>query len=230
MKIGIIIAMLISLVGKAYGNDIGFFDQKNMLCLSSSDFNQFDEHQECASEAMWAKKADKYGFITDKGDVIVPFIYEKASFFDDVGFVKKGVLWFAFDKQGNQLYTLKADDVKNDFGDYALIIKHTKKGDKYGLFEKSTGKILIPAKYDELDEVSDGLIGFSQNKKYGFFNLKNQRVIKPIYDGVGQFQQGKAVVYKQGKSSVIDSKGKQIVPFNSQRITILQDGTIKYFD
>lgn len=222
--------LVLSLSGTVYANEEGFFGVSAMECIRPEKFEQFDKVQDCESDIMWAKKADKYGFISDKGEVLVPLVYDNASLFRDIGFVKKGLTWLAFDRQGKQLYTLKADDIKNHFGDYALIIQHAKKGDKYGLFEKSTGKILIPAKYDELDEVSDDLIGFSQNKKYGFLNLKNRVVVKPIYDGVGQFQQGKVVVYKQGKSGVIDSKGKQIVPFTNQRIAILRDGTVKYLD
>lgn len=210
-----------------YANYGGFFQYAREECIRSN-LTQYDEVQRCINHIIWAKKADKYGFVNaETGDVIVPFAYEKASkFIGNVGFVQQGLNWVAFDKEGNLLYSIIADDVKNEFYEYAKIIRHTEQGKKVGLIEKSTGKIVIPIQYDDLDNVDDGAVGFAQNNKYGFLDLNNNVIVQPIYDGVGNFVKGKSVVYKAGKSGVINKKGKLIAPFTQSKTVIDYKGTV----
>lgn len=235
MKKIIILLMASVLTTQVYANDNGFFQSYHMLCANHY-LKQFDEIQYCRSDIMWAKKDGKYGFVNKKGEVVVPLIYDQASWFyfnwfsDDVGFVKQGLTWIAFDKDGNQLYSIVADEVMAGFGEHAKFIKHTEQGTKAGLIETYTGKTVIPVKYDGLSEVHDGAIGFVQNNKYGFLDLNGKVIVQPIYDGVGIFIKGKAVVYKDGKSAVIDKKGEVIVPFTSQKIFINKDGEVSYQD
>lgn len=230
----IIILLASVLTTQVYANGTGFFQEYNMKCqrhkLTQHKPAQFDEIENCKSGIIWVKKDGKYGFVDDAGEMIVPLMYEQATRFSGVGFVKQGLTWIAFDKDGNQVYTIITDEVRQAFNGYAKLINHTEQGKKVGLIESSTGKILIPAKYDDLDQVVDGAIGFAQNNQYGFLNLNGKVIVKPIYDGVGIFKQGKAVVYKDGKSGVVNKKGKLIVPFTLQRIFIGQEGEVIYRD
>lgn len=235
MKKFVILLMASVLTAQVYANGNGFFQRYHMNCFSHK-LTQFDEIQECETDIMWAKKDGKYGFVNNKGEVIVPLIYDQASWFrvdlfsDDVVFAKQGLTWIAFDKNGNQLYTIFADKVVTGFGGYVELTNHTEQGKKVGLIEKYTGKTVIPVKYDGLSQVHDGAIGFVKDKQYGFLDLNGKVIVQPIYDGVGIFIKGKAVVYKDGKSAVIDKKGEVIVPFTSQKIFINKDGEVSYQD
>jgi ABC-type transport system involved in Fe-S cluster assembly fused permease/ATPase subunit len=52
--------------------------------------------------------------------------------------------------------------------------------DKYGIIDGS-GKWIIPATYSNLGNVST-MISFQKGKKWGFIDLTNKIVLKPIFD------------------------------------------------
>lgn len=64
---------------------------------------------------------------------------------------------------------------------------------------------------------SEGMIMFKIGMKKGYKNLKNQIVIKPVYDYAGDFHNGAAVIGKKNefgeiKYGYIDTKGNAITP------------------
>ena len=60
--------------------------------------------------------------------------------------------------------------------------------------------------------------------KWGFINEKGNFVIKPIYDDVRDFVDGRAVVSYKGRWGVIDSMGKILIPFKYLNLSTPSEG------
>ena len=82
----------------------------------------------------------------------------------------------------------------------AIVTKDDEQGKtKYGVIDKN-GKILVPLEYTYLGEIGDGLICFSQDRKYyGYIDKNNKTIIAPKYRSVTTFSSGLACV------SLVDS-------------------------
>ena len=63
-----------------------------------------------------------------------------------------------------------------------------------------------------------------QNEKYGFVNKNGKIVVKAIYDEVGKFSDGLAVVRKGSKSGYIDTTGKIVIPLQYESASDVSDG------
>jgi hypothetical protein len=83
-------------------------------------------------------------------------------------------------------------------------------------FKNSSGKIIIPAKYDAAwDNFSEGLVGIVLQNKWGYIDTTGKLVIPCKYDEVGSFNaDGFVRVYiaKGEFWGMIDKKGKEIIP------------------
>ncbi len=60
--------------------------------------------------------------------------------------------------------------------------------------------------------LSASYTNYNTRGDWGYYNRKNEWVIKPQYDNGGNFKGGLAVVEKGGKEGIIDSTGKIILP------------------
>lgn len=77
---------------------------------------------------------------------------------------------------------------------------------KYGFINKS-GKEIIPPKFDEAQEFSEGLAAIREKNKVGFINENGQIVIKPKYNAVSDFSEGLAAIFNGKKWGFIDKSG-----------------------
>lgn len=69
-----------------------------------------------------------------------------------------------------------------------------KNGDKYGLIDYETGKVIIPFKYESLGNISDSLLYAEMNGKYGYINLDNKMIIPFKFEDAENFSEGLARV------------------------------------
>ena len=92
------------------------------------------------------------------------------------------------------------------------------------------GNIKVPAKYDWIDCVSDGMIRVSLDDKTGFLNTSDfSESIPLIYDCTwGVFEEGQAVVSLDGKYGVIDKSGNTVVPFEYENISRFENGAFLF--
>ena len=144
-----------------------------------------------------AEKDNKYGYINQKGEVVIPFIYDSAEEFQK-GYAKvyQGKESFYIDKKGNRA---KVDpEYFHTDGEYTVFIDSVTK--KYGL-KKMSGEILIPAKYTYLSLPNRyGYCIFStkvDDPVYGLMTLDNQVIYSddtffelwPFKEGMAIFNQ-----------------------------------------
>lgn len=116
----------------------------------------------------------KYAIFNAAGKALTPFIYTGSLF--GVEFV-------------NGFATLQMRDAKT-------------KTDKYGLLD-STGKVALPARYDDINLYSEeGLIMAALAGKYGFYDKKLKPVIPLKLEGAKIFRGGLAAI-KTGVSGAL---------------------------
>lgn len=86
-----------------------------------------------------------------------------------------------------------------------------KKDGKYGLLDR-TGRWIIPAEYEDIENMSEGLAGAKKDGKWGFLDDKNEWVITPSYNQVYRsFNNGYAVILTEDyKYFLINKKGKEL--------------------
>ncbi len=160
------------------------------------------------------KLKGKYGLINQKGDFIVPAMYES-------------VIWF---RGGIGIISNMQLEDKN--AEKLIVINY--KNEKIFSSKKNIGMFR---------EMTDGLQGLSlggedyRSAKLGFIDAKGKVIIPFVYDQVspvsdGQFQNGRAVLFKNNKLGIIDKKNKIILPFTIQNAApngheIAKDGSAK---
>jgi hypothetical protein len=117
--------------------------------------------------------------------------------------------------------------------DYLVVYKINKKKyeKRYGFIDRR-GKIVIPYKFENAHDFSEGLAEVMINGKWGFIDCKGEIVIKPQYDGVVEFSEGRAVVKKREKWYIIDKTGKHIKnkSFDLGYNSYYREGILKVYD
>ena len=93
-----------------------------------------------------------------------------------------------------------------------------------GFVDSVTGEILIPNRYDYVDNFSEGLAGVKKNRKYGFIDKTGKEVIPCSYDSVWNFSGGFAGVKKNGKRGFIDKLGKEVIPCSYDDVDYFREG------
>ena len=206
------------------------------------------------------KRNGKYGYMNIKGEEVIPCNFTGAdAYINGVArVVLNGKVQF-IDVNGNvvplpSLASTQLEETTRLRSSNGLIIK--KVNGKYG-FVNEKGKIVIPCKYDEVYDFSEGLAAVRKGDYWGFWgfiNSKGEEVIPCKYDNAKPFKNGYAAVeqleYEDGEPilsvepdphwGVIDKNGKVIIPFNydfhygfddepffSDGIAIMSDSTEK---
>jgi hypothetical protein len=87
-----------------------------------------------------------------------------------------------------------------------------REGDKWGFCDRNK-KIVIPCKYDDVEDFSEGLAPVELYGKWGFVDKEGKEVIPIKYDGAGSFSKGLACVELYGKYGYIDKEGTEYFVF-----------------
>lgn len=95
----------------------------------------------------------------------------------------------------------------------------------YG-FKDVQGNVLIPSKYDDASNFSEGLARVRLNGKWGFINKDDKIIIPFKYSDATSFSEGLASV-KDWKFGYIDKNNKVIIPFIYDYADSFHDGLAK---
>ena len=171
----------------------------------------------------------------------------RSGFSDGVACVRKGGVTSVIDKQGKVLF--ETDLLINGFSDGRAKAVQVPPDDgpqdnmvittmslKYGYMDK-TGKMVIPAIYDDAYDFSEGyaVVG-KQNSNgetlYGAIDRAGNVVVPLIYHGMTPFHEGMARVYEQDeeepghwyKYGFVNTKGELVVPMIYQEASNFSDG------
>lgn len=177
------------------------------------------------------KSNGKWGYINEKGKIIIPTIYERAYYFNEMGIapvVKNNKIGF-IDLKGKEI-TQFVYDYKDAFL-FAWVYNNENyqgvfKSKNAGLINK-TGKEIIPCSlgYQEVGFFNqtgewefdnsffiDGYCPVKKNNKWGFVNLSSNEVIKCQFDEVKPIKDGLFAFKLNEKWGIRDINNKVVIP------------------
>lgn len=113
-----------------------------------------------------------------------------------------------FNKKGKcVLSSRKYDDI--DYFNYGLAAVEDRKGN-CGYID-TTGKLIVPLRYDYAEEFSCGLGMVELNNKCGYIDIYGKLLIPLKYDKAHKFENDLAEVERNGKKFFIDKRGREYI-------------------
>ena len=153
----------------------------------------------------------KWEYVNAKGETKIAAMYDYAGWFQDsVAVVTMGSKQGAINKSGE--FTIQPT---YEYGLWNMgkgLLGYFDKNDKAGVLDKNGNVVVYPI-YDNLGNVSDGLILAVNNKeKYGYINTKGEVVISEMYCAAYSFYEGQAWVKQteEGAWMSIDKKNSVV--------------------
>ncbi len=185
--------------------------QESKVDLSQQNISYQEIDKETAWKRVLLNKPKKWGFIDDKGEIKIPFVYDFVNPFENgIAYTKNGNKEF-FINQKNEI-VINGDYDKMDI--FSNGLANVEKNKKVG-YINAKGELVIPLKYDTGGYFNQkGLAEVSLNKKWGFVNKQGEEVIPIIYEMVKSEQlDGLVIARKNYKWAFFDNKGKQLSDF-----------------
>lgn len=186
---------------------------------------------------------EKWGYIDAKGNMAIAPQYDYVNLFS----CGRAVAWIGdkatiLDEKGNFLTTPSFDDCVDYFyHDYLNVYLENSNGYACGLMDKKGNFTLQPSFY-RIGAMGDNGLAYAmmsaRDEKFGYIDATGKFVITAMYDGVGVFTDGVAVVRMGDKWGAIDKSGNLCVnmmydDLNSMgcdRISYEQDGKLGMMD
>jgi hypothetical protein len=173
------------------------------------------------------KKDGKYGVINTKGKVVIKLgKYDSISdFTNGYAVVKKDGKYGVINTKGKVLIKIgKYSSIEKysttwSCDEYSLATAKKSSGSK--VIINTAGKVVLSlSKYSIYKDYSDGMAIVVKkdqygHSKYGYIDTAGKLVVKATYDAAYSFQNGYAIVQKDGKYKVINKKGKVLDTFSN---------------
>lgn len=132
-------------------------------------------------------------------------------------------LWI-IDKEGKET---RLNGIKKVYNSPGGIFPVRNDKYKYG-FINSSGALVVPMIYSDIESFSGGLFVVAKNNLYGYMNIDGKLVVPPKYKYANKMINGVAkVTGKKGFYGFIDQTGKEIVPTIYIKAGRLYDGLIR---
>lgn len=146
----------------------------------------------------------QYGFINEKGVLVIPCIYYMAySFNNDVALVSLATnteegKWTYIDKQGNRLFNKEFTLAHSFSENYAVVLKEgygfpvppsIDVQKKWSYINKS-GEFVTEISFEDAKDFHNGYAGVKNNGKWGLIDKNFNLVIPYQYDDIGTFENG----------------------------------------
>lgn len=168
----------------------------------------FDETLPFSDGLAAVKLGEKWGFVDENGQMVIPPKYEDAFYFHEgVGQAWTDTDRLIIDKNGNVLARGFHQSVGIVAEGRVPVSREDNLGEKFGYLDLK-GNIAIPLVYDQLNTFSGGLAPVEKDKKWGYIDTKGNTVIPFVFDWAGVFGSGLAPVKIGQKSGFIDRTGK----------------------
>lgn len=154
-----------------------------------------------------AAVAGKYGFIDDKGNMIIrPQFDYVHQFKEGLAVVQLGNKYGYIDDKGNIVLNIEFKEAYDFCEGFAAV-----KINKDMVYIDKKGKVVIDKGVTSPYGFSDGLAAVELGNNIGFMNNKGIAVIPPLYKYVSSFSEGMAAVLLDQKYGFIDKSGKMII-------------------
>jgi len=204
---------------ETFKNGITIVKKNNTYCLMNR-IGQIvsKEYQEINSQSeklFVCKDKEKYGAINDKGQVVIPFVYNKLGDFKN-GFAYYYTSHFGLIRKNNEQINAQWDWVSGVDSNNIIIVSKNK---KFGLMNLSEQVVLDP-QFDYVGACKNGIYIIVKDNKYGFFDIFDKCFVTEIdfnysavYDA-NYYTNGKYFkLIKNNELSLIDANGRSSIPF-----------------
>jgi hypothetical protein len=94
-------------------------------------------------------------------------------------------------------------------GPFCNGLARVRKNKKWGYID-TTGTIVIPLKYNEVENFSDGMARVRVGQKWGLMSNTGKEIIKPTFQEIGPFINDKAKVLLEGKEYYMNKNGIRV--------------------
>lgn len=136
-------------------------------------------------------------------------------------------------------FVVAPEEIQPDFSNFeSYLIEHEYdiSFPQYGLVDHTNFTVLLPCEYDSISELRKGYYTIEKDGKTGYFSLaKKQMITDIVYDipaildrfhgqSIGLFNDGYAVVCKNGSYGFINEKGEEIIPPTFEGATHVFEG------
>jgi len=155
---------------------------------------------------------DKFGFINTKGQLVIPYLFDNAAeFYNGVAIVNVKSKYGLINKKGKYVLSPELDDIQ--FSNVQMGLIAFKKDGLYGLMNKK-GKVLIPNKFEHIDNFENEYVVVKSNKKAGLINTNGDTIIPFKYDYLSDVCDSAIVFSKNeygSKLGLIDFNGNLLL-------------------
>ena len=168
------------------------------------------------------KKDNKYGFINQEGEFVIPPMYKEAENFSEglaPVITNEGTKGY-INVENEWVLQLVADRLYSFVGELASFTRDRKEG-----IINQKGQITIEPIFDQIYGINrDGTVIGQSDGKMGLYNSQGDVLIIPQYDYVSTFAEELAVVTKGENDGFINRKGEVIIDFNYASCTNFAEG------
>ncbi len=206
-------------------NKFGFIDIHGNIVITPKYEYARDYHEGLAV----VRTGGKWGFIDTNGKMVIEAKFDcihNNGFSQGLAAVVQGDPEGKrnnsyIDKTGNWVIKPQFDSAE-PFSENTAPVKIDK---KYGLINRK-GEYIVPPRYANLQNISEGLAAFQDEPagKWGYIDLEGKQVIVPRFDYAHEFSEGLAEVTLKGKSGFIDKKGKIVIPIEYDFVDRFSEG------
>ena len=170
-----------------------------------------------------AMRDGKYGFVDEKDQTVIPFVYDQVGRFSDglcpvYDASQKG--WGYINTAGEQVIDCLYAEA-GSFTDGLAPVEVLSGGGRWG-YINTRGETVIEPAYQACGACSDGLLPAKLNGYWGFLRPDGSTAIEFLYQEMADqgFCYGRAVVAINKAWGVIDTSGNYLVPLNRQTGTL----------
>lgn len=151
---------------------------------------------------------DKYGFIDNHDNVIVPASYDYAANFNEgLARVEKNNIWTFIDKNGKEAFPLNYEFIASFSDGLAAVCLNRKWG-----YIDPTGKLVIPLNYDYAHNFHYSLAFVQSNGRSGAIGKSGNELIPAKYEDFQTFSDNFILARLNGKWGLMDTSGNMVVP------------------
>ncbi len=201
-------------------NKFGLIDSKGKTVLGFKYDVLIDEYDGNYSTTV----NGKYGMINNKGETLVPYLFDSEYFLsaDDIFPAKINDICVLYNPKDVSVSETEYDYISPFFHGYAVV----EKGRKEGIIDRE-GNVIFDVVYDKIDNFDKEHICVSENGRWSFMNINQEKLIDSVYYDAECFEDGYAVV-KRFKYGVIDSSGNIVIPFEYDYLRNSGDGYFEF--
>ena len=179
------------------------------------------------------KKDNRYGVINQNGQYIIPPQFDRIEEeINGVFMVYKNNQYGYFDGSGCYLSQINntlidgAEKKEYTDGSWMKIVID----EEQNLMNKNGKLFSDKTAFDEIYLPKNGLFRFMQDDKYGFLNLKNKTIIKPIYDDASDFEDSVCIVRKKNNYLLLNTKSEILFQVKTNQLERIAPDVFMYLN